>query len=61
MIDVMADVQKAVDGMGETERSAALSAVFTADSIKGMNLVLNAGTDSVRQLEAGIEHSLNTI
>ena len=54
MIDIMADVEKAVDGMGETERSAALSAVFTADSIKGMNLVLNAGTESVRQLEAGI-------
>ena len=56
MIDIIADVEKAVDGMGETERSAALSAVFTADSIKGMNLVLNAGTESVRQLEAGISH-----
>ena len=54
LIDIMADVEAITGNMSETERSAALSSVFTADSIKGMNLVLNSGVDSVRKLEAGL-------
>ncbi|NGM17717.1 phage tail tape measure protein [Eggerthellaceae bacterium zg-893] len=40
---IMADVEAATDGMGEAEKAAALQSTFTADSIRGLNLVLNAG------------------
>ncbi len=40
--------------MGEAERAAALSSTFTADSTKGMNLVLNEGMKAV----AGYEKEL---
>jgi len=42
-IDILADVQAATDGMGDAEKAAALQSTFTADSIKGLNLLLNAG------------------
>ena len=60
LIDIMADVESVTGSMSETERSAALSSVFTADSIKGMNLVLNSGVDSVRKLEAGLSDCAGT-
>jgi len=54
LIDIMADVESATDGMGSAERAAALSSVFTADSIKGVNQILNEGTDTI----AGYEDAL---
>ena len=51
-IDIIDDVGKATDGMGEAEKAAALQSTFTADSIKGLNLILNAGAgemDSFRE------------
>lgn len=47
MIDIMNDVESSVNGMGDAERAAALSAVFTSDSIKGVNYILSTGTESV--------------
>lgn len=44
-IDILRDVEKATDGMGDAEKAAALQSTFTADSIKGLNLLLNAGAD----------------
>lgn len=41
--DIIRDVQEATNGMGEAEKAAALQNTFTADSIKGLNLMLNAG------------------
>ncbi len=41
--DILADVEAATSGMGEAEKAAALQSTFTADSIKGLNLMLNAG------------------
>lgn len=41
--DILADVEAATDGMGDAEKAAALQSTFTADSIKGLNLMLNAG------------------
>lgn len=46
-VDIMRDVQNATNGMGDAERAAALQSTFTADSIKGLNLLLNAGADSL--------------
>lgn len=42
--DILADVETATDGMGDAEKAAALQSTFTADSIKGLNLMLNAGS-----------------
>ena len=42
-VDILADVEAATNGMGEAEKAAALQSTFTADSIKGLNLMLNAG------------------
>ena len=41
--DILADVEAATNGMGEAEKAAALQSTFTADSIKGLNLLLNSG------------------
>lgn len=45
--DILADVQAATNGMGAAEKAAALQSTFTADSIKGLNLMLNAGADEM--------------
>lgn len=44
---ILADVEAATNGMGDAERSSALQATFTADSIKGLNLLLNAGSSEL--------------
>lgn len=44
---ILADVERATDGMGDAEKAAALQSTFTADSIKGLNLLLNAGADEM--------------
>lgn len=49
MIDILADVESATDGMGDAEKAAALQSTFTADSIKGLNLLLNAGSGSAEE------------
>ena len=47
MADIVADVESATAGMGAAEKASALQATFTADSIKGLNLILNAGSDEL--------------
>lgn len=51
MTDILADIEGALEGMEDGERSAALGATFTADSIKGLNLLLNAGSDDAAAFE----------
>ncbi|MBR4152088.1 MAG: phage tail tape measure protein [Selenomonadaceae bacterium] len=57
MTDILADVEAATDGMGDAERAAALSSTFTSDSIKGLNLVLNAGVDNAADFEDQLRNS----
>lgn len=45
--DIIADIEAATNGMGDAEKAAALQSTFTADSIKGLNLMLNAGSDEL--------------
>lgn len=54
LTDIITDVSGAVDGMGTAERATALSSTFTADSTKGLNLILNEGIDKI----AGYEEEL---
>jgi len=60
MTDILMDVQNATNGMGDAERAAALSSTFTADSIKGLNLLFNAGVDSAKGFEEELRHSEGT-
>lgn len=48
MIDILGDVESATHGMGDAQRATALQSTFTSDSIKGLNLLLNAGTGSAK-------------
>ena len=47
MADIVRDVQKATDGMSESERMAALMTTFTADSIKSMGILTATGADQI--------------
>ena len=54
LIDIMADVEKATDGMGTAEKSAALMNTFTARSIKAVSMGLTEGTDKLYSYEAAL-------
>ena len=60
MKDIIADVNKATDGMSESEKQAALSTVFTADSIKAMGILLNTGADDIRGFDGELRNSKGT-
>lgn len=57
LTDILRDVEAATAGMGDAEKASALSATFTADSIKGLNLILNAGVDSAADFEKALRDS----
>ena len=57
LTDILKDVEKATSGMGDAEKAAALSTTFTADSIKGLNLMLNAGIDNAAAFEEELRNS----
>lgn len=52
LTDILTDVEGATDGMGTAQRAAALQSTFTADSIKGLNLVMTEGMDNISGYEA---------
>lgn len=54
MTDILKDVEAATQGMGDAERATALSATFTADSTKGLNLLLNAGVGEAEKFEEAL-------
>lgn len=57
LTDILRDVEAATNGMGDAEKAAALSSTFTADSIKGLNLMLNAGIDEAAKFEEELRKS----
>lgn len=54
MTDILTEVGEATEGMGSAQRAAALSSVFTDDSIKGVNMVLTEGMDKVSGYEEAL-------
>ena len=40
LTDILTEVEAATNGMGDAERAVALSSTFTADSTKGLNLIM---------------------
>ena len=56
LTDILKDVEKATKGMGKAEKAAALSTTFTADSIKGLNLIMNDGVDKAADFEESLRN-----
>ena len=57
LVDILADVEDATDGMGSAEKSAALAAVFNRTSLAGVNLVLNEGVDNIKDYKDALNDS----
>ena len=57
LTDILRDVEAATNGMGDAEKATALQSTFTADSIKGLNLMLNAGVDEAAKFEDELRKS----
>ena len=57
MSDIVADVTKATEGMGDAEKTAALQSTFTADSIKAMGILCNTGADDIDKFTKSLENS----
>lgn len=57
LTDILKDVEKATDGMADGQRAAALSAVFGDESLKGLNLTLNAGVGEAEKFEDALRKS----
>lgn len=60
LTDILKDVEKATDGMGDAQKASALSSTFTSDSIKGLNLILNAGVDNAASFEKELRNCKDT-
>lgn len=60
LTDILTDVQNATNGMGDAQRAAALSSTFTADSTKGLNLIMNEGMENIAGYEEALRNSKDT-
>lgn len=60
MTDIIADVDKATEGMGDAQKTAALMTTFTADSIKGMGILCNTGAKDIDDFTKALEKSNGT-
>lgn len=54
---ILQDVVSATSGMSAVERDAALSTIFGTEALKGMNIMLQTGTDRLSDFENGIRNS----
>lgn len=57
LTDILRDVTRATDGLGDAERASALSQTFTARSLAGVNLLLNEGVDSIEAFEKELRNA----
>ena len=57
MTGILADVQKATEGMTQAERDMALSSVWGTEALKGVNMAFEAGVPKIREFEEGIRNS----
>lgn len=56
MLDILKDVEKATNGMGDAQKQAALLSTFTSDSIKALNMILNTGADEIAGYREELEN-----
>ena len=57
MTDILADVEKATEGMTQAERDMALSSVWGTEALKGVNMAFQAGIPTIKEFEEGIRSS----
>lgn len=57
MTDILADVEKATEGMTQAERDMALSSVWGTEALKGVNMAFETGVPKIREFEEGIRNS----
>lgn len=57
MTDILADVQKATEGMTQAERDMALSSIWGTEALKGVNMAFESGVPKIREFEEGIRNS----
>jgi TP901 family phage tail tape measure protein len=55
IVDILADFESGLEGMGTAQRSAALSTIFGARSVTGINLLLQEGSESIAEFREGLE------
>ena len=56
MIDIVADIEKATDGMSNAQRASALATTFNRTSLNGLNELLKVGSDQIRKYREGLEN-----
>lgn len=57
MGSIMADVEKATDGMNDAQKNAALQNIFGIQAMNGVNIMLSEGSEAYQELEAAIYDS----
>ena len=57
IVDIIADFEKATAKMGTAEKTAFLTTIFGARAITGMNIVLQEGSESLRDYRTELENS----
>jgi TP901 family phage tail tape measure protein len=57
LFSILGDIETGMTGMTQEQRDAALSMVFTTRSLRGMNVWLTRGVDSLKELEGALINS----
>ena len=57
MVDIIADVEKATEGMTQEQKHNALANIFQQRSLKGMNTLLNSGSGELKKLQGELNNS----
>ncbi|KPK96006.1 hypothetical protein AMJ80_02375 [bacterium SM23_31] len=60
VIDIMADFEKATGKMGTAQKTAALSTVFGARAVTGINIIMQTGTENIRNFRTELENAAGT-
>lgn len=60
VIDILADFETGLEGMGTANKAAALKTVFGTRSVTGLNLLLKAGTKNLRKFRTQLDESGGT-
>lgn len=56
MIDIIADVEAATDGLSDSQKQEALMSTFTSDSTKALNMLLATGSDNLREMAGELDN-----
>jgi TP901 family phage tail tape measure protein len=57
VVDIVADLETGLKGMGSAQRTAALSTIFGARTVTSMNILLKSGSESIRNFRTELDNS----